>query len=674
MCSRLIAILLPVFMCFLLVLTASAAYPRLSLVFDDIQGPGFEARSIRIELTEEYSGARQLDISIDEITVQNDVWKNLSVSCFAFHLDHKEVQCADGFLKIPGLFSVPVSLHFFSNYSFLRINLYPSKGERWQLTLQGDSASWQGFLAISNGQLSHFSELLPENEYMLQGVKGKISGTVELSGSKSDLNTATIDLSIDEAAFADQSGLHAGENIKLVLKSEFVFTNRHNQWQWRSNLYWEQGEVFWQPVYMIGKGHCLKAQGIFDSETIRLVTGSLMLEDMGVFDFSGFVDRSDIQSNMLKLEANKIAFSAFFDQVLKPFLRDTSFAEMEVAGEIDLDFYLQDSVLRSVSLDLNDGYVNDARQRFAFHRINAHIPWQSDGATIADINMLSGHILRIPLGTIRVPLEINQFDLYLPQLALPVLDGTLLLEDFSAAFENNKWQWQFNGELLPVSMDALTEALQIQQMHGELSGYIPKVSYDGTNVSVNGLLQVNIFDGSVVVHNLMVVEPMGLAPHLNADIAMRNLDLALLTRTFSFGKMEGRVDIDVNHLELVNWEPVQFDARLFSSPGDYSRRISQAAVENISALGGAGAMMAIQRSFLRFFEEFRYSEIGWRCTLRQNICHMGGIELEPLSRYTLVKGGGIPAITVMGYNHNVDWQELINRLQRITQENEPIIQ
>ena len=53
---------------------------------------------------------------------------------------------------------------------------------------------------------------------------------------------------------------------------------------------------------------------------------------------------------------------------------------------------------------------------------------------------------------------------------------------------------------------------------------------------------------------------------------------------------------------------------------------------------------------------------------------MGGVESAPQG-YIIVKGGGIPAITVMGYNRNVNWRELIDRLQRITQGNvKPIIQ
>jgi hypothetical protein len=76
----------------------------------------------------------------------------------------------------------------------------------------------------------------------------------------------------------------------------------------------------------------------------------------------------------------------------------------------------------------------------------------------------------------------------------------------------------------------------------------------------------------------------------------------------------------------------------------------------------------IQRSFLNFFEQFGYTAIGWSCSLRNGICRMGGIESEPLPHgYLIVKGGGIPAITVIGYNRNVDWEELVSRLQRITQ-------
>jgi hypothetical protein len=155
---------------------------------------------------------------------------------------------------------------------------------------------------------------------------------------------------------------------------------------------------------------------------------------------------------------------------------------------------------------------------------------------------------------------------------------------------------------------------------------------------------------------------------------MKNLDLGLVTRTYSFGSITGRIDASVSGLELVNWQPVKFDVSLMSSAGEYPRKISQAAVQNISALGGAGAAAAIQRSVLRFFDQFGYDRLGWRCKLDNGVCEMGGIENAPQG-YVIVKGGGIPAITVIGYNRQVSWDELLNRLKRVTQGNvKPVIQ
>ena len=138
-----------------------------------------------------------------------------------------------------------------------------------------------------------------------------------------------------------------------------------------------------------------------------------------------------------------------------------------------------------------------------------------------------------------------------------------------------------------------------------------------------------------------------------------------LNITFSFGAIEGKLDGDIKELELQNWKPVKFDAIIQSSAGRYPRKISQRAVENISSLGGAGAAAAIQRSFLRFFEQFNYQSIGLSCKLRNDVCAMGGIASTPAG-YVIVKGSGIPAITVMGYNQTVAWTDLLARIKRVT--------
>ncbi len=200
------------------------------------------------------------------------------------------------------------------------------------------------------------------------------------------------------------------------------------------------------------------------------------------------------------------------------------------------------------------------------------------------------------------------------------------------------------------------------------------VTYTNGMMTMDGAMGLDIFDGSITVENLALQNPLGLAPRFQADIHMRNLDLGLLTSTFSFGAMTGRLDGDVNRIVLSRWKPVEFDASFRNSPGNYPKKISQRAVENISALGGAGAAAAIQRSFLRFFKEFNYSKIGLSCRLRKGVCQMDGVE-PAKDGYVIVKGSGVPAITVLGYNRNVGWDELLSRIQRVTQGNaKPVIQ
>ena len=123
---------------------------------------------------------------------------------------------------------------------------------------------------------------------------------------------------------------------------------------------------------------------------------------------------------------------------------------------------------------------------------------------------------------------------------------------------------------------------------------------------------------------------------------------------------------------LVNWLPVRFDASVASSAGSYRKKISQKAVQNISSLGGAGAAAAVQRSVMSVFENFGYDRIVLSCALRNGVCAMDG-EVARDNSYYIVKGGGIPAINVMGYNHSVDWDELLNRLKRVIKSNRKAI-
>ncbi|BCT68767.1 hypothetical protein [Nitrosospira sp. NRS527] len=681
---KLLVIILPA----LFIGTLSAyAGPLITLSADDVHNPFLNAKGVQVSLTGPQ--ASLLEVRLDEVAIQGKVWRNLHFSCHKFQVANDWIRCEDGVLKLSGSAPLPVSFDFSSRNKTLDLKITTgAKGAvaGWRLSAQWGKPVWEGMLTVTNGEVARIAEFLPEAEKNLLPVpaKGNMNGTIKLRGAAGGLAGIEAHLAVDGLTFSDASGLHAGENISVEVNAMATRDERKegNAWAWHADVNWPSGEVFWQPVYFAAQGHRFSGSGELDESTIRLSTGKLVLSNIGEMNLSGLIDRPGNTLRDFDLSADNLELSTLFSQVLKPFLVNTPVAELKAAGHAGIQWRYRNSAHEFLQVDLRDASVEDGHGRFAFRGVDASIPWQAPGnqgnvePTKAAIRIQSSRLGKIPIGQVDIPLEIDGSNLRIPRLTLPVLDGELTLENFSASRQAQGWVWQFSGGLSPISMQKLTEALGTQPMKGTLSGEIPRVSYNGSTVVVDGALLFRIFDGTIELGNLKLLDPLGPAPSLLADLDMRNLDLNLLTGTFSFGNMQGRVDAAVHGLELFNWKPVKFDASLKSSPGSYPRRISQAAVQNISSLGGSGAAAAIQRSFLGFFEQFGYSKIGWSCSLRNGICHMGGIESEPLPHgYLIVKGGGIPAITVIGYNRDVDWWELVNRLQRITQvEAKPVIQ
>jgi hypothetical protein len=256
---------------------------------------------------------------------------------------------------------------------------------------------------------------------------------------------------------------------------------------------------------------------------------------------------------------------------------------------------------------------------------------------------------------------------------VPVFDGAIILDALSvASLGSPDTELTFDGRIEPISMPLLAKAFGWPELNGQLAGRIPGLTYRNRELTVEGDLVASVFDGQVVGRNFRLRDPLGPWPRLFADVTARRLDLALVTRTFSIGSITGRLDADLNNMELFNWSPVAFDARLYSTPGDRSRKlISQKAVTSISSVGGGGGGVtaALQSGVLRFFDDFRYDRIGISCLLRNEVCLMSGIEPAGMGYY-MVKGRGIPRIDIIGNAGRVDWRQLVSQIVAQMQSNQ----
>ncbi len=643
---------------------------ELTLAIADMVAPGFSAREIRLMLPMDGSA----DLHIGKLAIRQQVFRDVSVHCGQFALSSSQLVCSKGSLAaLPGS-----NLEFSYDFDTKRIllTLAAANGEAWHLSGTLAEQAWQVSLQLKNAQASRLSAFMPDS--MPRPGQGVLDGTLSLRGNASGLQQAKIDLHLADVAFGDASGLHAADK----LHGELVFDARRTGmiWHWQGQVHWQSGEVYWQPLYLQG-GAALVASGSYDGKLLKVEQAGIDLPDVGHIQLSASwqMMQGVLQDGVLR--ADKLALDKLFEVYAKPFLEKGALTDSSLQGYADVEAVYRGAALQILHLNLQDAGISDSAKRFSLQGINTDLQWLSDAPTHATVNFSGGSLLGAPLGASRLQLNMkgSQFDVQ--QTELPILDGKLNLSNFHLHREENPvccskiWQWQFSGTLAPISMEKLSAAAGWPKMLGALSGRIPEVSYDGNEISVEGALLFSVFDGTVVATGLKLTDAFGRAPGLTGNLAMRNLDLDLLTRTFSFGNMQGRLDVDVRNLQLQDWQPASFDAHLYSSAGNYPKKISQKAVQNISALGGMGAAAAIQRSYLGFFENFGYDRIGWRCVLRNGVCQMGGIEAAKQGVYAIIRGGGIPAITVMGYNRAVSWNELVTRLKRVMQNNvKPIVQ
>lgn len=479
-------------------------------------------------------------------------------------------------------------------------------------------------------------------------------------------NDFAMNIAFNAANFSDESGLHAGENLTGQIK--LAAKNINNTWQWNGLVSWDQGELFWQPFYFGKAGNSIEVKGTFKQPMLNIENASLLVNEVGKMTSSVQINTQTKAVEDIKVSAKDVDFSGLYAIFLKPMAEKSVFGNLDVSGKADWQFEIKNLEPSSFELNLRDANINDKNGKFAFKRMNAHLPWDYNSAKTVNIAYDGGHLLKMPLGETKLSAVINRYSFTTPQLTLPILDGALNFTDLSAAMIADNWYWHVGMNVTPISMSEFSKALGWPIMQGKISGQVPQLTYAGKQLVMDGAMAFTVFDGTIGMNNLKIEDPLGVVPRMQADLLMRGLDLGELTRTFSFGDIEGKLDGDVKNMELENWKPVYLDASIQTSEGKHLKKISQRAVENITALGGEGTAAALQRTFLRFFKEFNYEKIGLSCKLRQDVCEMGGVE-STATGFVIVKGKGIPSVNVNGYTQRISLSDLLGRIKRITDGN-----
>jgi hypothetical protein len=477
-------------------------------------------------------------------------------------------------------------------------------------------------------------------------------------------------IEVNNAKFTDESGLHAGERLtgQIVLAAQQF----QQGWNWQGRFSWKQGELFWQPFYFPDGGKEFEIDGFYQAPNLQVKHAKLQLPGVGSFYTSAGINLDTKAFDHVKVEAKDVDFAGLYQSFIQPMLTQSAFGKLKVSGRADWSFEAQGMQPQKFELNIENANIEDDNGKFGFSNLNAHIPWDYDDPKTMTMGYSGGHLLKIPLGMTNWQAQLDRYSITAPKLELPILDGALSFQDVSAAWINQSMVWHLQMDMKPISMNSFSQALGWPEMRGQIDGKIPLITYANKELNMQGTMQFNMFQGMIGMTELTIQDPLGAVPKLHANLTMREIDLGEITRTFNFGTIEGRLEGDVKELRLQNWKPIYMNAIIQTDDGKHEKKISQRAVENITALGGEGTAAALQRTFLRFFKEFNYEKIGLSCELRGDICKMGGVESTPTG-FIIVKGKGVPSVNVNGFTEYVSWKDLLARMQRIVDANSKVI-
>lgn len=669
-----------------LVTLPAQALEGLTLALGDLQGADWSLQDLSLDLDWREDGGLRARLRAARASLPPPLGEvhDLHLDCARLDLQATLIRCQEGRLQaesdwLPGL-SAGLGWELDRGTGALQLQLRDLRTPHGRLdaTLQLQDGAWQATLDIHELELAGLPALAAPwyAEAQDWNLQGRLQGQLRLAGRDTTPASLAADLQLFDLGYANAAGDQAGEGLALRLQAQGKTVSAG--WELELQVRAGQGQLYAAPMFLeFDPAAALELQASLVSGEQGIAVTAFRWEHPGILRAAGTarLAAEGMVPEQVQLDIEQAVFPGAFTTYLQPWLLDTSFFDLGTRGELMGGLHYQEGGITQLRLELQDLGIDDPRDRFQVEGLAGHFDWvDDDQARRQQLRWTRAQLYRVALGALEVDIQTRgrQVNLATPA-RLPVLDGSLLVDHFELDY-GTTMAWSLDAALTPVSMTALTQALDWPEMAGTLSGMIPSVRYVDGELQVGGTLLVGAFDGDITVRNLRMEQPLGVVPRLWADILIDRIDLETLTRTFSFGRIEGRLDGAMEGLRLEAWKPVAFDAWLATPEGDRSRqRISQRAVDNLTNIGGGGVGGALSRGFLRFLEDFPYQAIGLRCRLENGVCHMGGV--APAERgYYLVKGRFLPPrIDVIGYEEWVDWESLLERLRTVTAEEGPVV-
>lgn len=656
----------------------ATAHAAIRLQADTLELPGVALSGVQLSLAPGADGRPLLQLRAERVSVPALGWKNVGLALSGVPERSNDSQWRlDGTLALKrapgGAFTAAnvqmlidtdagsLDARLDQRNGALRMLMPLDQPSHWQLSLKGLPLAWlQGALAAAwkGGRLTA-GTLDGEIALDLPPEGARLSGRVGIAGAGVDSRSGT--LAAQQLAARGTFSLDTGSP-----DARFSFDGSL-----------DGGQVLLGPLYAQLPAHAAQLQLSADFGARGIAIDALHFDDGDALNLGGkLAFDADDTLTALQLDRFEAQLPQAYARYGSAWLATLGWKDLDTDGALSGSIALANGVPSRFALHAQRLSVDDAAGRLALHGLDGDLDWDVSATRPAStLSWQSLAFYKLPFGATRLQFRSDGGALTLVAPAqASLLNGELSLQQLvwrPAADKQDRVNAAF--AVTGIDVGALCKVFGWPQFGGTLGGAVPALSYDGDRIAFEGGLSMNVFDGFVDVTSLSLQQPFGVAPVLSADIDLRQFDLAGLTGVFDFGSITGKLDGAIHGLKLVDWQPVSFDADLHADGGG---RISQRALKSLTSVGGGGIAAGIQGLALNLFKTFGYSRIGLSCVLRSEVCTMGGLEPagnDAQAGYTIVDGSGLPHISVVGHEHQVDWNTLVDRLRAATEGNGPVI-
>ena len=565
-----------------------------------------------------------------------------------------------------------------------------------QLSLKAPFQWTDGSLQVKDLQLAGKTLVIDRRD------QAKISAEEVLVGAdftkkSSDPLKSNGKLEIRRGRFTNSDGSKAGENLTLNASFNATSTHDKNLVSVTGKLNVEQGEVLWNKFY--GDLKTVRPGLDFDGDytasngTIRSRRLSLSLTDIGNIDLSGkFEPATKTPALNVMVQSGGINLVRFFEFFIREPLK-TSYPlldQLAPAGQMGFAALAQgsfDDLSITGNLQLRAADLRAKSDKWQAGPINLalpfriHLPAAKPATTTTNIGAGTLAIASARLGPesispvqIRISFRNNLLKFEQP-VRMPIYGGlvelkNLVWKDFIA----NPQEFSLSVDAQSLQLQRLTESLDWYRLVGMISGSIPKVESSGNTLRSYGEIQTQVFGGRIQLSKMEIENPFSNIRSIKLDCRFQDIDLEQASKTFEFGRISGILEGSVTNLAITDGQPAQFVAEAHSvEKSGVSQWISVEALNKLTVLSSGNNAGALYGGLAGLFDNFRYSKLGFKATLKNDKLTLRGIESRDGKEYLVVGSRIPPTVNVISYTQEIGFGELLKRLKQIQKSDKPQI-